>query len=336
MTRFLKSEAGAVVVWVISCVILAALLTPWLYGWGKDFARLHEDSGGLLGSLAGSCERAKISRYFSRSLMLSAVMLFWPLWLRLRMVANQRKTSPPALVPGIRWQAGILHYIVGFCVAGGILWLMGMLVETTGTFMPVKKEIPMVDVIRKTMVPAMGASVVEEWLFRALLLGLWLRISRPWAACVGTSLVFAFVHFLEPPHGSEIADPSAWNSGIVLLGRILQNYLSPTFLTADVLTLFVVGMSLAWARLKTASLWLPIGMHAGWIFAFQAFNTLHRKGADGTLPPIMVGETLRSGLLPLLALGFTWWAMAMILKRLPSGEKPAVVLAPQTLGTQPP
>ena len=43
-------------------------------------------------------------------------------------------------------------------------------------------------------------------------------------------------------------------------------------------TLFLIGLILADARLQTRSLWLPIGLHAGWILASGAFNKIaHRE-----------------------------------------------------------
>lgn len=320
MTRFLKSEAGAVVAWVAFSIVLAAVISPWLYGWGKEFAMAHHDGEGFWAGIAGSCERAKFSRYFNRALMLSAVILVWPLWWQLRRISRQRKVCPRVLLPGLPIQSGMVHALVGFVVAAGLLWVLGVILQLAGAFVPAPKPAPLGMLFENGLVPALGASLVEEWLFRSLLLGLWLRISGPWAACIGTSMLFAFVHFLEPPHGMEIADPREWNAGFALVGLILKNYLSPTFLTAEVLTLFVVGLSLAWARLKTASLWLPFGMHAGWIFAFKAFNMCHEYGSRDLLSPLMIGNSLRSGLLPVATLLITWLALAWTIKWLPGTQ----------------
>ena len=41
-------------------------------------------------------------------------------------------------------------------------------------------------------------------------------------------------------------------------------------------TLFLIGCILADARVLTRSLWLPIGLHAGWIFASGTFSWLAR------------------------------------------------------------
>ena len=118
--------------------------------------------------------------------------------------------------------------------------------------------------MQKAVWSAVAVAVVEEWLFRGLFLGLWLRVSRPWAACVGTSLVFAFVHFLAPPPGYQVADPTSVWAGFRWLGGILLHFTDPGFIAADFLTLFGIGVVLAGARLRTGGLWLPVGLHFGW------------------------------------------------------------------------
>ncbi|MFU8893165.1 MAG: lysostaphin resistance A-like protein [Luteolibacter sp.] len=321
--RFFKSEAGAVVLWVVASIGLAALISPWLFDLGKDFAAQHAESGGLFGRLAGSCERAKFSRYFNRSLMLSALVLFWPLWLRVRMIGRNRAGVPSPASEGLGWRPGLIQCVAGFALAASLLWLLGTAVVAVGAFVPIEKPVSAAKLLNQALFPAIGASIVEEWLFRALLMGLWLRISRPIMACIGTSIVFAFLHFLEPPHGVEIADPRAWSSGFELLGWIMRSYLNPQFIAAEFLTLFVVGMTLGWARLRTGSLWLPIGMHAGWIFAFKSFNMHHVIGDTNVLGSLLVGGTLRAGLLPLATLTITWVLIALAIRRLPGGASHA-------------
>jgi len=315
MTRFLKSEAGAVVVWVVATLLLAAAISPWLFSLGKDFAVQHSESGGLFGRLAGSCERARFSRYFNRSLMISALLLLVPLWLWLRTIARNRDKVSPILPPGMHWKRGLSQSVAGFVAAAGLLWLLGIVVSAGGSFEASGSPLTIGRIFGQAVVPALGASIVEEWLFRGLLLGLWLRFCGPLMACVGTSLIFAFVHFLDPPSGAEIADSRAWHAGFELLGLILRNYLHPEFLTADFLTLFVIGMSLAWARVRSGSLWLPLGMHAGWVFAFKLFNMTHASAGESGLGSLLIGDTLRSGLLPLVTLVITWLVLVVMLRR---------------------
>ncbi len=321
MTRFLKSDAGAVVLWVVATVVLAAAITPWLFAWGKEFAAAYHGNGGLSGWLAGSCERARFSRYFNRAMLIAAGLMLVPLLWRVRQINRSHGgTRPPAPWAHLGWKTGIGHAVAGFTAAAAMLWLLGLAVQAGGAFTASGNEITAKTFLLRTVVPAIGASVVEEWIFRALLIGLWLRITGAWMACIGTSLVFAFVHFLEPPRGAEMADPRAWTAGFELLGLVLRNYLNPQFIAAELLTLFTVGMALAWARLRTGSLWLPIGMHAGWIFAFKSFNLFHHPTPENGLGALFVGDSLKEGILPLATLALTWLLIAGALRWIPRGR----------------
>lgn len=316
----MKSEAGAVLLWVLASVVFAAVVLPWLYGLGKDFAVRHGGDDGVWGSLAGSCERAKPGRYFNRSLMLGALVFLWPLWLRVRAIGRIRDAMPVRTWADVGWKAGLGHGAVGILLAAGLLGLLGLGLLWGGAFVPVEDGPSLGKTLRRSLFPAVGASVVEEWLFRGVLLGLWLRVSRPWAACAGTSLVFAFVHFLEPPPGVELADPRAWHAGFELVGMILRHFLSPLFIAGELLTLFAVGMALGWARLRTGSLWLPVGMHAGWIFAYKCFNMHHSVVEGHWLRPWLVGDSLRVGLLPVITVATTWLVLVGLLRVFPGGR----------------
>ena len=44
--------------------------------------------------------------------------------------------------------------------------------------------------------------------------------------------------------------------------------------------LFAVGLILGYSRLKTKSLWLGIGLHAGWVFGIKFFSPFTRLSND--------------------------------------------------------
>jgi membrane protease YdiL (CAAX protease family) len=63
-----------------------------------------------------------------------------------------------------------------------------------------------------------------------------------------------------------------WSSGLKLCMQVGQGLpIMPLFLGAFA-NLTILGMILAWVTLRTHSLWLAIGLHAGWIFCQQSFN----------------------------------------------------------------
>ena len=291
--------------WVLLSLLLAAVIAPWAYQAGKSLAAAAA-AGELsafsewLGAAAG---RAKFSRFFNRCLVFSALVLLPVLLWRMRRLRAEGRAAVAPLAK-VGWKSALLQVAAGLVIAGGILWGLGMVAEALGAFEP--RPVPQAKkLVGKILIPSLIVPPLEEWLFRGMLLGLWLGIARPAAACVGTSLCFAFLHFLEPPGGTVIADPTSPTAGFELLSLILLHFVEPMFFVTDYAVLFSIGMILALARLRTGALWFPIGLHAGWIAAFKGFNLFFTAVDGHPLHPWGIGESLRSGLLPLLALGLT-------------------------------
>jgi len=103
----------------------------------------------------------------------------------------------------------------------------------------------------------------------------------------------------------------------------------PTLAIFGALSLFVLGLTFSMATLRTRSLWLAIGLHAGCIFGQQALNVVAKyriKPPDAWMPwvgPNVVHGMVPTGLVPLAALlamgGLVWW----YLRREPSPPAPA-------------
>jgi len=86
---------------------------------------------------------------------------------------------------------------------------------------------------------------------------------------------------------------------------------SPALLVLGLASLLVAGWILGECTVRTRSLWLPIGLHAGWVFSQQTTNLLLQPTwADpaGFLPwvgPNLVSGAVPTGLLPVVALLLT-------------------------------
>jgi membrane protease YdiL (CAAX protease family) len=150
---------------------------------------------------------------------------------------------------------------------------------------------------------------IEEPFFRGLLLGVLLRSCHKWNALILSSGVFAIVHFLKAPGGTVTS--VQWSSGLTCLVHSFDQFADPMLVMAGFMTLFVIGAILAYARLRTKSLWLPIGLHGGWIFASNIFNRIaHREMI--ALP--WLGKNLLIGIVPLGVCLLTWFLTAAFLR----------------------
>jgi membrane protease YdiL (CAAX protease family) len=107
--------------------------------------------------------------------------------------------------------------------------------------------------------------------------------------------------FLKAP--DQTTTSVAWTSGFISLAHSFDQFTKPMLLLAGFTTLFLIGVILAHTRLSTRSLWLPIGLHAGWILASGAFNKIaHREIV--ALP--WLGKSLLIGLVPLFVCFISW------------------------------
>lgn len=288
-------------------MLLAAVITPWMHQGGRQFATVaaSKDLPALLEWLGAACGRASISRYYARSLLLSALLILPLLLRRIHALRSSMGIGGLHAWKWDSWSNVMSQLAIGCMISGGMLWGLGAMLELAGAYTPKVSHPGSGVLFSKVLLPVVSASLIEEWLFRGLLLGLWLRYARPLVACLGSSLLFAFLHFLNPPEGMCITDPSQAFAGIQLLGKILRHFTDPLFFITDFATLFVVGLILAWARIRTGALWFPIGLHAGWIMVFKGYNLIYEGVPGHFLRPWGVGDSLRSGILPLCTLGLT-------------------------------
>lgn len=341
--RTLQSDVFKILLYVVASLLLAALMVPWIYNFGMGLAEVTEgkETTGFLAWLGDAARRSESNfpRFFDRSLLLSALVLLLPLlaWLKVGRAETRYRDTPwslrlPDAVVSDRGQPllknphGASHALFGFLLAGGLLLISGWVMVKAGFFMwrdaaesshgvanlwPV--EIDWLRAVRKAVPSSLVVSTMEEILFRGVLLGIFLRAMRPAIAIVAVSVLFAFVHFLEPPLGASVPDPEALDAGFVLLGQIFSRFMDPLSMVGKFLMLFSLSVVLAVARWRTASLWLPIGLHAGWVFCYQLFKSATWP-VKGLPKPAewLVGSSLMEGLLPLAVVVMTGVVVALI------------------------
>ena len=329
MRRGSASDVVKIFAYVAATLVLGAILAPWIYQAGKGLAEVfrEKEGNGLVRYVAAAADRADFPKFFDRSLMLSALVLLFPLtaWLRLGRAPGSHRDTPWSLSlpdnvvvagsgqPLRRNPQGWLQFGTGALLAAGLLLLSGWLLLQAGCFVwkdaavstrgePNKfvMEIDLLKAATKVVPGALVVAMIEEVLFRGVLLGIFLRAMRPAPAIALLSFLFAFVHFLQPPPLARVPDPEAANAGFVLLGQIFSRFADPMSIFSRFLILAAVGVVLAYARYRTASLWLPVGLHLGWVFGMGMFKAATWPVIG--LPEAMrwlVGMSLLEGLLPL-------------------------------------
>ena len=272
--------------YLAASLAIGALLAPPLFKWGHLLA-----DRGIFPGVTGQ----GFHRYFSRIVEISAILLLWPLArsLRVRSLAEL----------GLRWdgQWG-RHLSFGFIAAVALMAVMTLCVFAFGgvVFRPADQQLP--GELPMVIFTAACVGFIEECIFRGAFLGLLQRSMSRAGALFASSLFFAVLHFLKPfPTAIAPADVT-WSSGFALIPAVFSQWTEPAMIGASFTTLFAVGWVLGWTMQRTQSLWLGIGLHAGWVFCVQGFGKF-AYFAPGKLP--WIGADIRIGIAPLITVILT-------------------------------
>jgi membrane protease YdiL (CAAX protease family) len=191
---------------------------------------------------------------------------------------------------------GLIAGLVGVAAGLVLSWLGGSLVPAL--------RFPLEKTLRKVVLglgAALAVGVGEEMLFRGVLLR---RISRDAGTLVGvvaTTAVYALVHAIRAS-GSGRGPVSVW-AGIERTAGLVAPLADPRVLPG-VAGLAGLGLVLAMARLRTGSLWVPIGVHAAWVAVFRVGRLFFDLGH---IPEWLVGP----GWPPLIGGVAGWAALAV-------------------------
>ena len=196
---------------------------------------------------------------------------------------------------------GVWQCCAGFLVVAGLLLSMGVALVPAGFFtMKVPADGLGALTIRTGWV-ALALAVVMEVFFRGIIMGIFLRAMRPAAALAMSAAFFALVLSMIPQAGLTVADPEAAWIGFEMLGRVVASFADWRNIAGGFIPLMALGVVLAYARWRTGSLWMPIGLHTGWLFANGTLASLTEPGADPRIP-MSAGELLQQGVVPIVAI----------------------------------
>jgi membrane protease YdiL (CAAX protease family) len=219
--------------------------------------------------------------FFHRALLVGALLFLWPLMRSLKL----RGWRELGLEPNAnRWRdvgAGVL-------IAAVPLLCLAVVLVQLGVY-SMRSSVAVLPILERGL-SAVVVPFIEEPLFRGLILGVLLRAGATFAAKFSTSAFFSIIHFLKAPENS--ATEVTWTSGFASLGNAFHQFQQPLLVAGGFTTLFLLAWILSVARMRTRSLWLPIGLHGGWIFAAALFNKVARRQME-VLP--WIGKNLLGG-----------------------------------------
>jgi len=279
-------DAAKLAAFFVAVLIVGALLAPPLY-WAGHWAAAHRPFSAL--------GHYDFESYFHRSLLVAALIGFWPL-LRSLKVQNREGLQ---IRRNDRWWS---DYLIGLVLAAVPLLCCAAILVATNWY-NVRTHFRLSG-IATSMLAAIVVPFIEETFFRGLVLGVLLRSLSRWVAVLASAALFAIIHFLKAPDQPSAA--VTWMSGFASISRAFEQFGDLPLLIGGFCTLLILGCITADARILTRSLWLPIGLHAGWIATAGVFAKFARQKV--VLLP-WLGPTLLVGLIPLATAAVTWLLM---------------------------
>jgi CAAX protease family protein len=286
------TAGGKIIGYLLGVVLVAALLAPPLYWLGQACSQI---------SALHFLKDTDFQRYFARALLVSAFLLL-PLalrWIGLRSFRDLGLQRNP-----IWWR----DVIGGFLLALTVAAVLGFGAVQFGIY-TWKSHLPW-SLVAQVLPTALTVAVVEEFLFRGVILGLVRQSITAVPAIVLVSALFSIVHFMRPEDGQ--ISLVHWYSGFELLGKLFGRFSDPLLVGGGFTTIFVLGLLLAHCAVRTRSLWLSIGLHAGTVLGKMSFNKLAKHLTEA---PPWFGPELTVGLASVATLLFLWFLVWLLFLR---------------------
>jgi len=234
-----------------------ALLSPWaaiLWHWFT------------LGKPEWQADPYSFSKIFDRFFMISGISLFIVFRRSLRLGS----LSDMGLKPRTHAARDIA---MGFITAVGSVVFLAVLMSWTDVYEPLLRH-PWPVILGRcvsAILAAIGAGFFEEIFFRGIIFKGLRDDLGALRAYLFANLFFAAIHFVQPADDAPLTRVDPW-AGFVHLGKSFEPFLHLDTLFPGLFGLFLIGVILCYAFERTATLYLSMGLHGGWIFGIKTFG----------------------------------------------------------------
>ncbi len=151
---------------------------------------------------------------------------------------------------------------------------------------------------------AMGVIValIEEIFFRGFVLQSLMQEMKVRRALLVTSIFYALLHYFKATQHVYL-DRLDWSAGFTTALAFLAPFKNISTMIPGVVGLTLVGLALGLAYLRTGSLYLSIGLHAGWVFMLKFYGNFTSRVPDAS--PTWFGDEK-------IVTGIAAWAMLLV------------------------
>ena len=248
-TTLLMRLTRALLIYFAVVFLGGALLAPVLYHVAHGF---------------GPLTNVPFHRFMDRAVLGSALICLWPL---LRVMGITSWAELGFRNASEKWRDIVPGFLIGFCSLAAIAFLSIASGARKAHLPPSAHEILVH--LASAGFAAVVVAILEEILFRGALFGSMRKAWRSGTAVVVSSIIYALAHFVQKAPEPQVV---TWSSGFAMLPQMFGSLADLHALFPKVLVLFVAGVILAIAYQRSGSLFLSIGLHAGWIFWLKSYR----------------------------------------------------------------
>jgi len=243
---------------------LTAVLSPWAATAWEQFITGRSDWADY---------RYPFSRIFNRFFMISGVILFF-VCRRLLKLGSLKEVG---LFPRTHAARDVS---LGAALAIASMVVLTLLMSLTDAFTPFFRLSASETLARcgRALLAAVSVAFVEEIFFRGIIFKGLLEDMRPVRAYLLANLFFSAIHFVQPADEqvlSGIEPLAGFRHLIGSFGPFLNPELLPGFFG-----LFLIGTVLCYAFQRTGTLYMSMGLHAGWILSLKTFGVFGRYARE--------------------------------------------------------
>ena len=288
-------------IFVLLVLALTALLSPWAAAAWAHMISTRPAWGKY---------QYSFSRIFDRLFMIAGIFLFFVCRSFLKLGSlNELGLTPRTRAPR--------DLCLGAGLALASMVALGLIMSLTEVFTPFFRLSLSESLARcgSALIAAIGAGFAEEIFFRGIIFKGLREDLGPARSYLFAALFFSAIHFVQPSDDAVLTGIDPW-AGIRHLLRSFHPFLDPGILLPGLFGLFLIGVILCYAFERTATLYLSIGLHAGWIFGLKSLRVF----GDYARPDLgwLFGSTnpkIVSGVVTWIGLGMVALAVHRITRR---------------------
>ena len=261
MNQRQSRPAIALALYTVLVITLGALLAPWLY-WFVQWLAANADAFHWL-------QRHPFKRVFNRTVMVIALIGLWPL---LKNVGIRSWAE----IGYVRARGWFRQFSLGYaCGLLSISLAVGISIALGRRQLQFdQSSVEVLLLALEFLAVGLVVAVIEETFFRGALQGV-LQKAMPWiTALVITSVIYSALHFLKPKGVRILPEDVNALSGFACIGHIFSRSLGTEGVAVGFVSLLIAGMILGWVFQRTGALYLPMGLHAGWVLVNELVRAL--------------------------------------------------------------